>query len=154
MNCPAWCDRTHVELEDGEVQHSVGELTPGFELDPGNPKHPIEVRLIREGDDGPVLLTVNDDAYLYLDQVDALVHTITRVANRERVCRFTADVARRVSEVIGGPDPALRLDVVAAATGIKVGILSRRLLGESPFTLAELHAIAQHLGTSVTDLVP
>jgi len=149
VTCPAWCDRKHETLIDEHViVHSVTEWTPG------HGDYSIEVRLFQEGDDGPVMLNVGGEAYLHLDQADALVHTVTRVANRERVCRFTADVARRVSEVIGGPDPALRLEVVAAATGIKVGTLSRRLLGESPFTLVELHAIAEHLGTGVTDLIP
>lgn len=41
----------------------------------------------------------------------------------------------------------------AAATGIAINTLSRRLTGFSPFTIPELEAVANLLGTTVVALV-
>lgn len=42
---------------------------------------------------------------------------------------------------------------LAEATGIPHVTLSRRLRGHTPFTIAELAPIAEHLGVTLSDLV-
>lgn len=58
-------------------------------------------------------------------------------------------LARTVSAALGGAGIAQR--DAAARTGIPLSTLSRRLTGNSPFTVTELDLIADLLGVKVSD---
>ena len=65
---------------------------------------------------------------------------------------YSASVAHHVTQALQSNSQSVK--ATAEATGIARVTLTRRLTGRSPFNVAELEAIAQHLGTTVSDLLP
>jgi len=60
-------------------------------------------------------------------------------------------VAQTVAEAIRAAGHSQRQ--VAEGTGIALVTLNRRLTGHTPFTIAELSAVAKFLGCSVSDFI-
>ncbi len=69
----------------------------------------------------------------------------------EHVSTPTTRVAEAVREAVAAR--GISQIALSEATGIPRVTLIRRLNGHSPFTIAELAAIAEHLGVTVSDLV-